>query len=349
MRLPSPCVATHGDRRRGRGHRHAGRAARAVPRAGRRRPTPRRRRPTRTASRCCREPAQGDEQATQRRPSRPSTPCRTPSTRGRGAADAGPGAARADPRADLTLLLRDLVRAQGRPGSRRRARSADGILDYGRRRQVTNDCGRASPVRPAPVLRPLGDPAHRTRPPLADTDGERVPNQVEAHPQGASTTCGTRIVTEGGYTRPAGRRRGRRGYRTAASTSTSGTSAAQGLYGYCTARAAAGTSTSPYVRQLLRARRRLQHGAVPDRTPRWRTCRSPRPTSSSTPSSSPTTPTRTAGSWRAPPTWVEDEIYDDVNDNRQYLRHSPLRQPAPTRWTAARTSTSTATGSGCAS
>ena len=44
-------------------------------------------------------------------------------------------------------------------------------------------------------------------------------------------------------------------------------------------------------------------------------------------------------------TWVEDEMFDDVNDNLQYLRHGPLGAADPARHSTATTST-TATGSG---
>ncbi len=47
-------------------------------------------------------------------------------------------------------------------------------------------------------------------------------------------------------------------------------------------------------------------------------------------------------------TWAEDELYDDVNDNRQYLAESPLAQPHQSMDQLRRDCASTATGSSSA-
>ncbi len=46
--------------------------------------------------------------------------------------------------------------------------------------------------------------------------------------------------------------------------------------------------------------------------------------------------------------WVEDEVYDEVNDNVQYLADSPLTAARAARWTSSAASTTTATGSSSA-
>ena len=62
-------------------------------------------------------------------------------------------------------------------------------------------------------------------------------------------------------------------------------------------------------------------------TPRWRTCRSRRPTSTSTPCSTPTTRPRTAGSWRPPPPGPRTRSTTPSTTTCNYLRAGQLGRP----------------------
>ena len=75
---------------------------------------------------------------------------------------------------------------------------------------------------------------------------------------------------------------------------------------------------------LLRDRRRLRR--LPEHA-RRRTSRSRSRTSTSTPSSSPTTPTESAWFLEATATWAEDEVFDSVNDNWNYLEYGQMGDP----------------------
>ena len=128
------------------------------------------------------------------------------------------------------------------------------------------------------------------------------------------------------------------------STSTSPTSAGPG------------STATAHPRRRCRARRATRRPTASSTTTSpasrcrpTRACASPRRTSSSTPCSSASTCTRTGGSWSRRATWMEEQVADDVNDNRQYLSAGQLGRRTSRSTTPPPTWASTATGSSSSS
>ncbi len=230
---------------------------------------------------------------------------------------------------EASIVLRDLALSQDDLGTEDRVlaqrilarpteNGGDGYLDYADDARLTSDC----------VVRPVAGSkfcihwARRTRdaPPLADSDGDRVPNQVEATRKVFDYTF-SRLVQRGGYVAPPADGRGPKGYRNRFDVYL-GDLGSQRLYGYCTPETA------------LTAYRATSYCAVDDD---FSTAQFP---------GTPRGNLRVTGAheffhavqfgidyaedgyfMENSSTWVEDELYDAVDDNRNYFDDSALAQP----------------------
>jgi hypothetical protein len=232
---------------------------------------------------------------------------------------------------DASIVLRDLALAQPslRPVDRRTAErvlarptnaSGDGFLDYADDARVTNDCV----VSPVAGSRFCVWWAKRTRdaPPLADSDGDRVPNKVEATRKVLNNTW-TRLVTRGGYPAPPADGRGPKGYKNRFDVYL-GDLGAQGLYGYCVPESSvtAYRATSycaldeDFSSQQFRTNTPLGNLQVTGAHEFFHAVQFG------------IDYTEDGFFLENSSTWVEDELYDNVNDNRNYFPDSSLRRPA---------------------
>ena len=232
---------------------------------------------------------------------------------------------------DASVVLRDLAVGQSALGAADRRTAArilarptnasgDGYLDYASDARVTNDCV----VSPVAGSRFCVWWARRTKdaPPLADSDGDRVPDTVEATRKVLNHTW-RRLVTRGGYTPPPPDGRGPSGYQDRFDVYL-GDLGSTGLYGYCV------------PESQLTAYRSTSYCALDEDF-----------SSRQFPTNSPLGNLRVTGAHEFfhavqygidytedsfflenSSTWVEDEIYDNVNDNRNYFAYSSLRRPA---------------------
>ena len=232
---------------------------------------------------------------------------------------------------DASIVLRDLAVGQSALGTADRRTAArvlarptnasgDGYLDYASDARVTNDCV----VSPVAGSRFCVWWARRTKdaPPLTDADGDRVPDKVEATRKVLNYTW-RRLVTRGGYAPPPPDGRGPSGYQDRFDVYL-GDLGSKGLYGYCVPESELSAYRSP------------SYCALDDDF-----------SSRQFPTNSPLGNLRVTGAHEFfhavqfgidytedayflenSSTWVEDEIYDGVNDNRNYFPRSSLRRPA---------------------
>jgi len=234
----------------------------------------------------------------------------------------------ARPTRDLTMLLRDL-RLQLpslAPGDRRAAHGylarptddpdPDGGLSYSG--PADDDCGPGEPGA-ATAYCVHWATSGVDAPPEADTDGNAIPDQVDTT-RAVMQTVWARIVTEGGYKAPLPDRDG----------PTDGLDiyladiGDQRFYGYC--------ASEPVPGQGLDAPGFCVFDD--DYSPGQYPARTPLANLKVTAAHEFFHAVQFAYDMRedlfmmeGTATWVEDEVFDDVNDNRFYLRDSPLTKP----------------------
>ncbi|QIK66142.1 hypothetical protein G7072_07120 [Nocardioides sp. HDW12B] len=232
---------------------------------------------------------------------------------------------------EASIVLRDLALAQDalapedrevaeRILARPTASGGDGYLDYAADADVTSDCV----VNPVPSSNFCVHWARRTAdaPPSADSDSDGVPDQVETTHQVLDTVW-SRIVTQGTYSAPPADGTGPGAYRNRFDVYLGDIGAdPQRLYGYCT------------PERVLSAYRSTSYCALDDDF-----------STSQFPGTSRGNLEVTAAHeffhavqfgidyaedgffMENSSTWIEDEIFDDVNDNRNYFDDSALAWP----------------------
>lgn len=223
---------------------------------------------------------------------------------------------------DLALVQDDLTPADQTEARRILARPTaargDGYLDYADDARVTSDC----------VVRPVSGSkfcihwARRTRdaPPPADADRDRVPNQVEVT-RTVFDYAWSRLVQQGGYVAPPADGRGPKGYRNRFDVYL-GDLGSQGLYGYCV------------PETVVSSTRATSYCAVDDDFSTAQFPGTPRGNLKVTGAHEFFHAVQFGMDWTEDgffmensSTWVEDELYDGVNDNHNYFEDSSLLRP----------------------
>jgi hypothetical protein len=226
----------------------------------------------------------------------------------------------------VTLLLAELRRRLDdlSPSDRSLARSflarptdgGDPEVSYGRAARATNDCT-VKPTKGSKVCVHWARATHHA-PPLADSDQDRLPNQVE-RTRNIANAVWDRVVTRGGYRQPP-RDHGGPNRKLDIYLANIGS---RGLYGYCVAedrvsgRAYTGYCVldDDYSNAEFTANTPTQNLQVTLAHEFFHAVQFGYDAAESL--------------WfmEGSAAWIEDEIYDAVNDNHIYLPASPLAEP----------------------
>ncbi len=151
---------------------------------------------------------------------------------------------------------------------------------------------------------------------MSDTDNDTLPDFVETD-AGDDVTRVHSIYVAAGYRPPEARRHPRRRRTDRRLPGDIGRPGPLRLLHHRRAAPPPGSTPGPTASSTTTTPR------VPHQHPRWTTCGSPPPTSTSTRSSSPTTPSRTAGSWRPPPPGPRTSCSTASTTTCQYLPPQP--------------------------